>query len=483
MDFPKFSLQKDPFINKIYKISQRQKFKLYLVGGFLRDLYIGRLKKDYDLDFATEKNAIKIARFFANKLKCGFVVLDKVHGTARVVYQDKNARHTIDFSDFRAKTLKEDLYKRDFTINTIALSLDKIKELGDFKKSVIDYFHAFTDIDNKKIKIINKDSFDDDPLRILRAFSLSAVLGFAINKPTLDLIRKKRDLLKTTPGERINEELFKILSISNSTEIFKNMDRLKVLEVFIPQIKVMYGVRQGPYHHLNVWRHSLETLRQLELHTKQLPQEDRITAYLVELITASHSRFQLIKLAALLHDIGKPESMFIEDGKTKFHGHERIALKIIEAISKRIRLSTKETELINKIVLWHLRPGYLADSQTLTNRARFRFFRDTQNEAISVLLVSLADQRATRGPKTFSTNRRRHERVVSELIKEYFLKSEEEKPPRLITGHDLIKNFGLKPSPLIGKTLAEIEEAQAVGLIRNKCHALERAERFIKKNK
>ncbi|MFH1202504.1 MAG: HD domain-containing protein [Candidatus Omnitrophota bacterium] len=482
MDSLVYRLQKDPFIDKISKIAKKQRFKLYLVGGFLRDLYLARLKKDYDLDFATPKDAIKIARFFSRKLKSGFVVLDKIHATARVVYREEDAKHTIDFSDFRASSLKEDLYKRDFTINTLALALDDLEKIGNFKKSVKDHYNAISDIDGRKIAVLNRQTFDEDPLRILRAFSLSANLGFKIMPGTLSLIKLKKEKIRHMAAERINEELFKILGTDDSVNILRMMDRLKVLKILIPQIKVMYAVKQGPYHHLDVWGHSLEALFQFESYIRQLPKDSRIKDYLEEVISANHRRFQLLKLAIILHDIAKPETMFIEDGKTKFYGHERAALKFVEAISKRLRFSTREKELISRVVLWHLRPGYLADSKVLSQRAKFRFFRDTAGEALSVLLISLADQRATRGPLTNKTSRSRHEKLVADLIGEYFKDKEERKQPRLITGHDLIKKFKLGPSPLIGKILAEIREAQAVGLIKTKKEALRHADLFIKKN-
>jgi len=137
-------------------------------------------------------------------------------------------------------------------------------------------------------------------------------------------------------------------------------------------------------------------------------------------------------------------------------------------------------DALEKMVLWHLRPGYLADNEEVTPRAIFRYFRDTKKEGVSVFLISLADQRATKGPLTSRKSRIQHEKVVLNLVKEYFKRKKEKKLPRLISGDDLIKKFKLAPSPLIGKILREIEELQAIGKTKNKKEALEAARKFIK---
>jgi len=224
----------------------------------------------------------------------------------------------------------------------------------------------------------------------------------------------------------------------------------------------------------------METLRQLENAITEFKNNREIQDYLEEIISPNRSRRALIKLGALLHDTGKPAALRHEKGKTTFHGHERIGADITKNIAERLKLSNDEMNSLEKIVLWHLRPGYLADNEEVTPRAIFRYFRDTQKEGVSVLLTSLADQRATKGPLTTRQSRVRHEKVVLWLIKEYFRRKKEKKLPRLISGDDLIKKFKLAPSPLIGKILREIEELQAIGKIKTKEEALKTAKKFIK---
>src|SRR3989338_10854954 len=258
------------------------------------------------------------------------------------------------------------------------------------------------------------------------------------------------------------------------------MDKLKILKIIFPEIEIMRNIKQGPYHHLDVWQHSLETVRQLEILIQELKNNQEIQGYLDEIISSERRRWQLIKLGALFHDVGKPQAKRREGGKTKFHGHERIGWEITQNIAKRLKLSNDELDALIKMVLWHLRPGYLADNEEITSRAMFRYFRDTAKEGASTLLISIADQRATKGPLTSKKSRIHHEKVVLGLIRKYFKKQKEKKLPRILTGDELMKKFKLEPSPLIGKMLSEIEELQAIGKIKTKAEALEAARKIWK---
>lgn len=475
-----FKLSQHNLLRVILGFAKRRKIRLYLVGGILRDILLNREKANIDFDFCLKKNAIGFTQKLAKELKAGFVVLDKEHGACRLVKRIKDKVYTLDFTDFRGRDLKEDLLHRDFSINSFALDLEDVFINQNPQESIIDPYRGRQDLKSKIIRAVNEKAFDEDPLRILRAFSLSAIFGFRIEKDTLKLIRAKRDKLAKVSSERIRDELFKILDRPNSYEYLVELDKLKILRNIIPEIEIMRGVKQGPYHHLDVWQHTLETVRQLENLLGGLKRNKEVSDYLNEDISSERKRRALIKLGALLHDIGKPQAMFREDGKTKFHGHERVGLEITQDITKRLRLSNDELESLKKMVLWHLRPGYLADNEEITPRATFRYFRDTAQEGASTLLISIADQRATRGPLTSRKSRLHHEKVVLGLIKEYFRKKKEKKLPRFISGDDLINKFKLEPSPLIGKILREIEELQAIGKIKNKKEALQAARIYVK---
>lgn len=462
----------DNLLRVVLGFAKKKKVKLYLVGGILRDNLLGREKENLDVDFSLKAGAIRFGRELAKEVKAGFVVLDKEHGSCRVVKKIHNKCYTLDFTDFRGRNLEEDLLHRDFTMNALAM------ELGT--DTLIDPYLAREDLKSRIVRVVNKESFDEDPLRILRAFSMSAIFGFKIDSKTLRLAGLKRKKLLSVSYERIRDELFKILDTPNSFDYLLQMDKLGILGIIFPEIEAMRGVKQGPYHHLDIWKHTMETIRQLEVLIKDFKNNQEIRDYLNEVISSERKRRALIKLGAFLHDIGKPKALRREEGKIKFHGHEKTGSEIAEIIANRLRLSNNELGCLNKMVFWHLRPGYLGDNEKPTARAVFRYFRDTAEEAVSTLLVSLADQRATKGRLTTEESRKLHEKVCLGLIRKYFKKKKEKRPPRLINGDDLIKKFKLTPSPLIGKILREVEELQAVGKIGSKEEAFKAAKRLIK---
>ena len=475
----KFTPFAKKLLKKIFLFSKRNRKNLYIVGGFLRDALLNKQKESLDIDFCLPEGAIRFGHKLARQLKAGYVVLDKEHGACRLVKAIGDRDHTLDFTDFRAKTLEEDLKLRDFTINALALPLNAIFKKIDLLDSVVDPRGAAQDLKKRIIRVASKKSFDDDALRILRAYSFACMLNFRIEPGTLELIRRKKKKLSGVSGERIREELFKIFSCPDSYTYFKKMDEAGVLKIVFPEINSMRDLAQGPYHHLDVLKHTFETIRQLEIIFLEFKDKRQVQEYLNENICAQRKRFALMKLAAFLHDIGKPKALRHEDGKIKFHGHEKIGCDITREISVRLKLSNDERQALEKMVLWHLRPGYLSDHHPPSARAIFRYFRDTGQESLSTLYISLADQRATKGPLTTRTSRLNHEKLAAGLIKEYFERKNEKKLPRLLSGDDLIKRFKLTPSPLIGKILREIEELQAIGKISSKKEALAAASRII----
>ncbi len=317
----------------------------------------------------------------------------------------------------------------------------------------------------------------------MRAFSLSAIFGFKISAHTRRLIRKKKSFLKTVAGERLRDELFKIFAVDNAWHYIDLMDEHGVLEVVIPQVSVMHNVRQGAYHHLDVWGHSLETVKKLEELIIQLKDRDEVSSCLDVVLAGGRKRRELLKLAALLHDIGKPKAFEVKAGKTMFHGHERIGRIISDSVSEKLKLSTAEKFALDTIIFWHLRPGYLADVEVLTQRAIHRYFRDTREEAVSVILISIADQRATRGPMASGASRKKHEKISFSMMDRYFDMLKEEPFERIINGTDLIRSLKLKPGPIFSVILEAVEEAQVEKKIKTRSDALSLARKIIKKGR
>ncbi len=471
-------LEDHPQIKVIREIVKRRKIKIYLVGGFLRD---DLLKQPcLDFDFAVEKDAILLARQFAKKIRGAFVLLDAERGCGRVAKKEGGTVKTYDFADFRASTFRKDLLHRDFTINTLSLQINSLKNYEEIQDVLLDFKNGLRDLKQKRIKAVSSFAFKEDPLRLLRAFSLKATLGFHIDPKTLKLIQKQKDLIRQAAGERIREEFFKILISPRSAENLKSLHRVDLLEKIIPQIALMYNVRQGAYHHLDVFKHSLETVVQLERVLSEFAGHMEIESYIQETLAAQHPRYALMKLAALLHDIGKPQTLKRENGKFSFHGHERVGKIIVKGIARSLKLSSRERFKLGEMVLWHLRPGYLSNFKQPSERSIFRYFRDTGEEAVSILLLSLADQRATCGPLTTNQDQVHHEKICKMMIDRYFELKRKKPFVRLINGHDLINKLKLEPSPLFKKILREVEEQQATGTITTKKQALDLAAKIAR---
>jgi putative nucleotidyltransferase with HDIG domain len=469
-----------PELSTLHKLAFVQKQQVFLVGGALRDQYLGRAKQD--LDFAVSAGAITLARKFSRAIKGAFVLLDEDSGCARVAKKRPDGLWTYDFADFRAKTLKGDLAHRDFTINTLAMDLKDIidtKTGAKLSSHVVHAPGALSDLKSKTIRMVGARTFNEDPLRLLRAYSLKAQLGFKIEANTLACIKRERNLIKTVSAERVREELFKILGSSRAACVIKGMDRDGMLVEIMPQVRVMYGVKQGGYHHLDVWKHSLEVLVQFERLLKEFSMDMKVKDYLNEELGGGHSRLSVLKLACLLHDIGKPDTRKKEPtGRTSFHTHEHVGRRVARIIAQQLILSTKERHALEDMVTHHLRPGYLSNFKRPSDKAVFRYFRDTKDEAVSIALLAMADQRSTRGPLTTSYDLEHHQDICLGIVKKYFVSKSKKPFVRLLTGHDLIKEIGLKPGPQFSPLLSKVDEAQHLGKVTTKTEALA----FVRRN-
>jgi poly(A) polymerase len=465
------------FLQVLQEIADSQKQQVYLVGGALRDLFFKqkKQKKTIDWDFTIKSGALDFAKKLARRLDANYVVLDQKHKTARVIFKVNNQECRLDFTDFRAKTLKGDLKKRDFTINTLYLN---VKELLNGRAEIIDCFGAIGDIKNKSLRITSKDNFKDDPLRILRGYAFCCQWGLVFDQATEALIKSNIFRLAQVSPERISVELAKIFGAKRIYKYVLKMDCFGVFDVIFPEIKSLRGVEQGLFHHLDVWNHSLESLAQLEKLLRVLPKKisveyaEKVNMYLSEEICGNRSRLWLLKAACLMHDIAKPQTKFVsEDNRVHFYTHEKQGAQIVRSVGKRLKLSRKEIDILSNIVLYHLRAGQLVN-RIPSKRSKFRFLRDTADNAVCILLLTLADRWAMQGTLSKSENFVFHENELLKMIADFFKQQNPvNKKPRFLNGDEVMSLLGLSKGPLVGKILAQIEEAQAIESIRNKQQA------------
>ncbi len=453
-----------------------------IVGGFVRDLLLKRVKTD--IDIAVSSNALKLASKFAKSIKGVYVLLDEEHQCARVVKKIDDVPYTIDFSDYRAKTLKADLALRDFTVNSLTIPIHPKLTSEHLLSEIDDFSDGLRDLRLKKVRANAPRVFQDDPLRLLRAFSMSAQLGFTIERITLAQIKKDASLISQPASERVREEVFKILHSNNAVKTFRMLDKAGLLDIIIPQLSCMKGIEQGGYHHLDVWEHSVLVLEEFEQVIDGYRDNSKVMDFLNQEIGGDHTRLSLLKFACLLHDIGKPDTKRKEGDRFTFHTHEHVGAGITRYVGKQLRLTVKERYFLEDMVKLHLRPGYLSNFEQPSEKVIYRFMRDSQGEAVSLALLAMADQRATKGHLSTKEKLEHHAAICRDIIVRAFAPAKKSIPKeRLLTGNDLMKTLKLKPSPLFAQILLTVEEEKSLGNINDKKEALALARKIADSHK
>jgi len=414
------------------------KAELHLVGGAVRDLLLER--KVLDLDFAVAGSGIKLASRVAHRLKGAYIPLSEEEDEARVVLRKELV---LDFRGFQG-SIEDDLAARDFTINAMAVRIEE----RDRRRllPLIDPFGGADDLLKGRIRKVSADSIARDPLRILRAYRFAAQLRFGID-PNLHL-EAETTSLDGVARERIAYELMLILGCPRIYPLVNRMVLAGLLARIFPfeRFWADYAVRS----------HSLAVLAALErlLYAEEQVFHPLIREIISE-IAADPRRTALLKLAALFHDVSKPETMTrAPDGGLHFYGHDtRGAKKMRWALSKLLRFSKQDTERTQQVVARHMHLHLIATAPELTERAMRRFVRMCGEVTPEVMLLDIADGFATAG-------RTRHlERAIVKILElaREDAKRADFKP--LVNGHDLIA-LGLTPGPMFKVILAELEELQ-----------------------
>lgn len=478
-----------PLVDVLQRMEQFMRSRgiaCYIVGGLLRDQWLGRSMPSLNVDLAVPSRALELARDLALHLGGAYVPLDEAFGTARVVLALPTERVELDLSDFRGPTLEEDLRQRDFTVNAMAIALGDWLRDPSRPHPLADPLHGAQALAQQRLIPCFSGTFDDDPLRILRAFRFVAQLGFSLDPQAAPLITNAAPKLSAISGERIRDELVMIFATDRAHHAMGALDACGVLEVLMPELMAGRNVSQGGFHHLHVLDHEIETVAQGDRFLADFAEfAEPLRAPLAEYCAAEpvekRPRKSLIKFAGLLHDIGKPARRTVEpDGEVWFIGHEHAGAKIVPPMLERLRFANRESEMITQLVRHHLRPGFLSRETQLTRRAVYRFYKDLGEDGPACLLLWWADRMATRGPKSRLDQLDAQRRFVEEMLQAYFFQAEEVvKPTRIMDGRRLMQEFRLTPGPLIGELLEAIEEAQAEGRIRTADDALALARALI----
>lgn len=447
-----------PLLKTLLTISKESGTSIFLVGGLIRDRLLGRETQDVDLTLSRE--ALKTARAFAERTAGTFVLLREEGEMARVVVDDQ----IFDFSIFRGPDLEADLKGRDFTVNAISFSLGSAFVPGEW--IAYDPLQGIKDLEQRVLRMASPDSFEQDPLRMLRAFRLAAQLGLTIDDPSRRAIKKWAPNLTRCASERIRNEWFLLLSQANCLASIHEMDTSGLLEVLFPELTALKGIQQDRYHHLDVFDHSLLTFQHLEkLIERPIPLWADLEEEIIDFLKPDRKAAWL-KAAALFHDLGKARTGEVKNGYRTFYGHAEASQRLFNAIADRYRLSNREKEFISRLIGGHLRPLFLvqeAQKGTLTRRALTRFVREEADALTAFFLLALADNLAAQGrekPPDMENQLKVLWRKALSARKEW-IQSLEKNPP-LLSGRDLM-DLGLEPGPLFKTLLSEIKETQQEG--------------------
>jgi len=402
--------------------------EIYVVGGAVRDWLLKKETKDWD--FATNLTPEKMKEIFPKNSFC-----ENKFGTFSVIQKDNEIfeittyRTEKNYSDKRhpdvvewGKTLGEDVERRDFTINAMAMNID-----GE----ITDLNNGMEDLNNRLIRTVGNpdDRFSEDALRMIRAIRIAAQIGFLIEEKTFESIQKNAHLISEIAGERIRDELFKILLAKKPGDGLRLLKTSGLLQEIMPELLPGVGMGQKGHHIYDVWDHELESLNNCQ------------------------SNNPITRLATLLHDVGKPAVMKEVDGEKTFHNHEVVGSRIAVKIGKRLRLSNKELEQLFILVRWHM----FTVEDTQTDKAVRRFIRNVTPEYLDEMISLRRSDRLGSGAKESSWRWELFKKRLVEVQKQPFTVKDLK-----VNGLDVMEILKIKPSRQVGEILdklfAEVEE-------------------------
>ena len=443
----------------------------WIVGGAVRDALLGRAI--VDVDVAVEGSPEEAARAIAKAGRGPAFQLSEEFGAWRAMGPAAD-RWVADASTLQGPTIEEDLARRDFAINAMAVPL----EGGD----LVDPLGGLADIESRTLRVL-PGAYDADPLRPLRMVRLATDLGFAPDPETEDATRAAAARVPEASGERIFAELRRLVIAPGVAEGVRLADRTGVLAAILPELTELHGVDQSRYHHLDVFGHTVEVLE----HQVAMEEDPagvfgpelgaRVGAELDRPVGDELNAWQALRLVALLHDIAKPRTRgVLPDGRVTFMGHHEVGVEMIDAICARLRTSERLRTFLGAVTRYHLVLGFLVHERPLSRSLVYRYLKTCEPVELEVTVHTCADRLATRGANADAAIA-----VHLELARELAAEALEwrARPPHApVRGDDLARELDIPPGPELGKLLAQLEEAAFAGEASTREDALALARRL-----
>ncbi len=445
------TLQSHPILQTVSAFAHKTRAEVYAVGGFVRDHLLQRLAPQHEIDFVIVGDGIQFAQGLARHLRLPKPTVFEKFGTSML----KVDEHQLEFVGARkesyradsrnplveAADLATDLARRDFTINAMAFALTP-ENFG----ALLDPFHGQEDLAARLIRtpLDPVATFNDDPLRIMRAIRFATQLHFEIEPQTFAAMTAMRERLSIISQERITEELLKIISAAHPAYGFELMDKCRVLEIVLPEMAELKGVEEYEgYQHKDVFTHTLMVLENLAEVSDKIP----------------------LRLVALYHDIAKPRTKEFKPGKGwTFHGHEELGARMIPALFRRLKLPAEWMKYAQKLTRLHLRPIALTEEEC-TDSAYRRLLFQAGEDLEDLLMFCRCD--ITSG----NVKRRQRHLANFDFVVRRLHEVEEKDRMRAfqspVRGEEIMALCDLKPGPLVGKLKTAIEEAILDGVIPN----------------